>query len=549
MVPVGTVAVDLTERLEAVMPDGRDEFMVSTGGEELLADLASVLSFAANAIFSPDVDHVRRLVTGGRDRPDRTTPSHVLRRTFDSDLCLHEDELDDISRFVAQLVALNRVNFEKAMRAIRQVVNAATRVSDDPTLAYTMFVAALESLSPTAEPSAHSWTTLDGRKRRIIDPALEGVELLHAERIRSAILQAEQAGATRRFVSFALNHVSPSYYRAEATGALRPMSAFALERALKRAYAIRSKNVHVLEELPLEAWVYTDRADSVNPDGKGLMLSLEGLNRLSRHVIRGFVERASTIQEEAFDYRTALPNVLRIQLAPQMWVGAPATLSAGTAAARLEGFVDLLIDALRPSQSSAPGETEQETKTLPVDMRPVLERIEQILPGTAKPIARRSLIAIYILWHHFLLKDLHQPSAGPFLEMYSRELNAPSIQGFILSIMTGHEAPWTAQELKELAEQRLIDRSKGTAESVAPAVEAALAAKAALMLAEENQHAEAALFLSRAVEELPGNERLIAAETTYQEGGVLAIDLRALVLGVPAPEQDHQEEAESTKQN
>jgi hypothetical protein len=205
IVPVTTMAVELTERLEAVMPDGRDEILISTGGEELLNDLASVLSFASNAIFSADVDLVRRLVTGSNVGPDRRTPSHVLRRTFDSDLFLQEDEVDKVGHFVEQLVALNRTNFELSMRAIRQIVNASTRVADDPTLAYTMYVAALESLSSGVDPSEPSWTMLDNRKRRIIDAALAGVELLHAERIRSAILEAEQAGAARRFVTFVLD--------------------------------------------------------------------------------------------------------------------------------------------------------------------------------------------------------------------------------------------------------------------------------------------------------------------------------------------------------
>lgn len=536
IVPVSTVAVELTERLEATRPDGRDEFLVSTGGEELLADLASVLSFACNAIFSSDMDLVRRLVKGSDAGEDRTSPSHVLRRTFDADLFVRDEEIDDIDQFVTQLVALNRASFEQAIRAIRQVVSASTRVADDPTLAYTMFVAALESLSTGVEPPEASWTTLDGRKRRIIDTALAGVELLHAERIRAAILEAEQAGATRRFVTFVLEHVSPSYYRAEATAALRPMSAFELERALKRAYAIRSKNVHLLEELPREAWVYTDRADAVNPAGMGLMLSLEGLNRLSRHVIRGFIARAPTVQEEDFDYRAALPNILRMQLAPQLWVGDSTTLSAKSAASRLNGFVELLIEALRPS-SNGPAEKSQppETKTIPVDMHPVLDRIEKILPGIRKPVARRSLIAIYLIWHRILKEEFHQPSAESFLKLYNQELEAPSLQGFIVATVLHLEPSWTVSDYEELTNQRRIDRSKGRAEPVDAAFEAALAAKTALMLAAEDRHDEAKSFLARAVEEWPGNVRLIEAESAYQKGQPLVIDVNALVFGIPLP--------------
>lgn len=66
-------------------------------------------------------------------------------------------------------------------------------------------------------------------------------------------------------MAFVMDNVSPEYFRTEAAGVVRPIRGADLERAVKLAYDIRSRNVHVLEDLPPEAWVLGDGADSRTP--------------------------------------------------------------------------------------------------------------------------------------------------------------------------------------------------------------------------------------------------------------------------------------------
>ncbi|WP_230118308.1 hypothetical protein [Arthrobacter sp. Bi83] len=501
----------------------------------MLNDLAAVLSFAANAIFSQDVDLVRRLVPVAGNKNDPRSPSHVLRRTFEPGVFLQEDDIQEVIRFVEQLVALNRSSYELAIRAIRQVVGASTRVADDPSLAYTMFVAALESLSSVTDAPRQTWDAFDVRKRRLIDASLTGLDYDMAGKIRAAVLEAEKAGATRRFVTFVLDHISPSYYRTEAVDALRPIPAVNMERALKRAYGIRSRNVHDLEELAPEAWTYTNQADSVDPAGKGLMLTLEGLNRLSRHVIREFVARASTVQDEAFDYRAALPNVLQLRLAPEMWINDATGLTAKTAAAYFEGFVELLLDKA-PQMPSPDGEPPGRV-ILPA-MGPVLSLIENKVPRTRNLAAKRSMVGIYVLWHSLLPEDSHLPAAQAFLHTYAPVLDPPSIQAFVVATILGQEIIWATEEFREFAKRRLNDRADGKADPIATVFEAAIAARLAMTFASTENLELAAAYLSRAVEELPGNQRLMHAETSFQSGETLELDLHGLIFGVPISESD-----------
>jgi hypothetical protein len=86
-------------------------------------------------------------------------------------------------------------------------------------------------------------------------------------------------------VPTAFAHVGPSFYRAEAADAVRPIRAVDLLRALDIAYQFRSRNVHTLQTLDPELWQATMRAETLPYEGV-TALSLQGLNRLSRHVVR-----------------------------------------------------------------------------------------------------------------------------------------------------------------------------------------------------------------------------------------------------------------------
>ncbi len=129
-----------------------------------------------------------------------------------------------------RLLALRRGHFERVMRAIRRIVRATQRAVDDPTVAYVDFVTALEALSAGSEGATLGWDRLDGRKRTLIDTALKGVDDDAAGRVRGAVLEAERAGAKHRFVTFVLEHVSPAFFRHEASEAVGPVRGADLER-------------------------------------------------------------------------------------------------------------------------------------------------------------------------------------------------------------------------------------------------------------------------------------------------------------------------------
>jgi hypothetical protein len=442
-VSVGTVTIEAEEQLEAAGPDGQPEFHISTGGHELLDDLAAVAAFSLNVSFSRNQGLLDRLVSDTPGRVGHRRASNTLTRTFDPQVVLAEADIERARTFITRLLALDRTHFEAALRAVRRVVDATYLVGDDPTMAYTMFVAALESLSGYENwPDDHDWDRYDPTKAAIINAAVEKLTEKEAERVRDAVLEIDQLSLRRHFTAFVQNNIQPSFYRTEAVGAEFPIRSVDLPKALDFAYQLRSKNVHVLHTLAPELWAVVDRAETIASDGIRA-LGLQGLNRLSRHVISTFVDRAPARVDDTFDYREHLPGIVRMRLAPQLWIWHPDNMARGTAARIFDNFVSILVPSI----------AKRDGANMP-DMGAVLERIEDLVRGQNNASARLPAVALYELWHYFLRPNHHRPEAEEFLSTHRRDLDAPTLPGFVVRVLVGHAIEWSAEDVLKLVEQR-----------------------------------------------------------------------------------------------
>lgn len=498
------VSLEVVDRLPATDAEGQSFGMIATGGEELTQDAAAVLAFATNTTWSTDRDLLRRLVPATlSDRPGHA-PTSQLRRTFDPQVLLTDDAFADAAAFASTLLALDRTAYDKAIRAIHRVIDATLLIADDVTLAYTLYVAALESLAADTDAPPADWHSYDGRKRGLIDPALADLDPAQAERVRTAVLQADALGLARRFQAFTLDHVEASFYRAEAVGASRPITAASLPRALQFAYRVRSRQVHALEKLAPEMWAISQRSDTLPFDGQ-TVLSLEGLNRLCRHVIRRYVDRAPTGVDTRFDWWATLPGKVTLQMAPQYWIWKAPGLTIGDGPERLKGFLDLLLPALRG---------DEDAKLVP--MHDVLAAIEKLLPAEAVPAKRAPMVALYRLWHSFLDPTAHRPGKDKVLARFGPDLDQPSASAFAVCVLLEEEPPWPTDQLAAFAAERQAQLRRGNAQALPDRMDATLQLCLARRLWRDGDRPAAARALGTAVETLPGDGWLLELEQTVR---------------------------------
>lgn len=343
--------------------------------------------------------------------------------------------------------------------------------------------------------------------------------------MQAAVLQADALGLGRRFQAFAFDHLTPSFFRAEAVDAQRPISANALPHALSFAYQIRSRQVHALQRLAPEMSEIADRADTIRLEGRQV-LSLEGLNRLCRHVIRRYVDRAPTDHDHTFNYREALPGIVRMQLAPQYWIARADGLRTENVPAVLNGFLEVLLPVLRGGDD------------LSVNMTNVLEHIETLLPGEAAPAKRAPLVALYALWHRLLTVEVHRPDAQTVLARFEADLEPPSAAAFAVALILYGNPPWSTDELAAFALTRAEQLRRGKGQPLPAALDAALELCLARRLWQEGRAEDALTAVGRAVETIPGDVRLVAFEEqahadTAHAANLGTMDVRAFLLDAP----------------
>lgn len=532
---VGAVTVTVREQLEAER-DGQESGLVATSGEEIVDDLAAVLSFALNAVFHRSGDLVQRLVPA--EMQDAQTPSsRLFNETFDPHRYVPEEQIVDVRNFLTSLLALEREHYEAAMRAIRRIVRATQRAAEDQTTAYVDIVAALESLSAYHAAPTTGFGGLEDRKQRIINEALADADHALADRVREAVVEADRPGIRRRFIAFVLDSIEPSFFRHEAVAVQQPTRRADLERAVKAAYDIRSTSVHRLQEMAAETQALGRRVESMRDTRGDVVLTLEGLARLARHVVRDFVRSAPEGVDPDFDWRLHVPGMLHMQLAPQYWVWQADGFGHHSVGRYFTGFVEHLVDLPRdPSQPIA-------------DMERVLGRIEDLLPGTHDGPARSMMMAIYALWHARTSPSLHRPDAEKFLQRHGSVLQRPSLASYVVALLVRQHPSWSAEAWSALAGARREERRQRSHLDLPPGVDVALQLMAAEALLDNGQREAAATAAAAAAEEAPGNEQIMRWEAALLKGEATQVDLRALLCGVTpaAPESTAPSEESTTE--
>lgn len=515
---------EIVERLQKIPGGPFSGEVTATSGETLINDFAAVVSFALSITCTPDPDLARRLISV--ERPGLGTnlvPQKFIPRMFDAAVNWQPSDAERLQSFIADLMAMERKFYEGAMRAIRRFIVGAHRVSDDVNLAYSLFVMSMESLAQEFDGFEPTWEDYDEKKRRRVDEALQNATQATIDGVRTAILANEHAALSRRFREFTLAHLEPSFFRDEAVAAVAAVSRPDLSTALQQAYSIRSKYVHHLRDIPRLLVGIPGFHETIAIDGKPT-LTFAGLVRVAHHVIRTFVARAPKTETEKFDWMKDLPGKLTMQAASIYWVGNADGFDASNAKIYLEAFMGQIIGRLL-----------QPTEPV-TDMRPVLARIEAVLPGLAKPSQRLPLLALFFLFNYYAPDEVRSATYPTLVEAYKADLETPSIVSLAAHLATGQDPDWALPEMESLHALYFRERHHANTLRLGALLEAAFT----LRLAELNRLASDTIrakeLIALAVEVFPMHQGLRDYEKVLSTEGLTEISWWKILLpGVPRP--------------
>jgi len=502
---LAAMTCEMLEKIEK-HPDGdKPGVMISTGGASLLNDFAAVIAFTLDITCTPDLDLTRRLLA--TERPSlgiQSVPSQFIKRTFDRQIISKEGDGSALAQFVTRLVGLERKRFEAAMRSIRQYITGLHRIADNISLAYTQLVMSIESLAQEFDGRVADWTDYEQRKREKIDRALEGASTEIGDKVRNAVLANEHVAAARRFRDFALSHMAPSFFREEAAHTTGPISRGDLTLALQQAYAIRSRYVHTLEEIPklLTFGGPTAMAEMIEEENRPL-LGISGLARVARHIIMHFIARGPFVEREEFDYRGSLPNIVTMRLAPEYWIANASGFSYQHGPQRLSALIGQITSAVLLRTPNAKI----------TDMRPVLALVEQMMPSLQNPKQRLPLLTLYFLFHQWAGPDFSREQWPTLFEKYKADFDHPSIESFVAHILTGQQMDWTLDQFEELYQEYFKTRHRTTVTNIGRLLEAAFLLYVAEVNRKAGNEASARQLIASAVEAHPSHAGLRGFET------------------------------------
>jgi hypothetical protein len=498
---LSTLTYEVIEKIER--SDPLPGTLVSTGGKELIDDLAVVLSFTLNMICTTDSDLLRRLTAADSPESNRINRSQkYLRRVFDKRVNLRPEDVALINDFIVALVGLKRASYEGAIRAIRRYVTATHRIADDSSLAYGLFVMSIEALAQASDAPLPSWLDYDESKRDRIDTALNEAPAEVADRVRSAVLENEHVALSRRFRDFAMQHLSPTFFRQDAADCVRPIRRPDLVTLLKRAYDIRSGYVHRLEAVPKLLSIPFDHGETFAIDDQPT-LTFEGLARLARHVIKEFVKRAPKIEHEHYDWRSALPNVVTMKLGSQYWIARPEVYMPETAAQRLQAFlIEISSVLLRPTDAAL------------TDLSAILDKIEQLPLDSAKPCQRRAMLTLYHLFTTFAGPKYQRTRHQELLSRYEADYREPCIERLAICLLAWEPFPWPLETIEKLHESYYRTRHHKRSLLLPELLEAMLTLRLAEDYRLAGNETRARELLTFAVEAFPSNAAIRALENS-----------------------------------
>lgn len=476
--------------------------LISHGVDPYILDFSTLLSFTLNCTASPSYNLTDRLLGDQRGLSTHSTPKQAVKQVFDKEIIFKESDEKYLSEFIKHLIGLERSTYLGVMRAIRTYVTGMHRIADDFELAYTLLVASMESLAQDFDGHISSWCDYDQRKRKLIDNALSDADDAVSESVREAILNVEHTSLSRRFRDFSLQHITSEFFREETIGSINPISKFDLTKALKNAYQARSQYIHNLRKLPDLLTTHNSYSETCRI-GNETWLTIQGLSRLARHVIKNFIISQNTVESEEYDYSLERAGVIQVPLAPQYWVG-KTVIYEGSGSKKLEGFLSQYSDHL-----------ENKSNATTTDLTDLLSEVESKIHELKKH-DKLPYISLYLLFNGVIPETQRMKNVDKFSRMFEKELTKATPEALLLNLFFNIESPWDTETQYDCLTKYFRNRDNKFNFRAPKIIEAGMALQIAERYRIDKDYNKAMELIAIAVENYPDHKTLREFEEDFK---------------------------------
>ena len=291
--------------------------LVKIGDNVVIEQLKYILSFSLNAIFDENESKVEELCRQGS--VSEISISSYVTETFEKNRNLNKEDWEKSIDFYNKMISLPRNEYKVVMKCLAAYHASFSVFSRDISLAYSILVYALETLSSNFDEYTTSWDDYEQSIRKKLDAQLDKVDNDVAEEIKSILVSKEHLKLSRRFCQFVLKYINDDYYISIDK---RQGTEDEVNQAISKAYIIRSKYAHELKPIMKQLM---DASNSKNSEifefQHEVFFTYSGLLRLTRTVITNFVNSRSELTSEDYAWYDDLPGVMSVELHPNLWLG------------------------------------------------------------------------------------------------------------------------------------------------------------------------------------------------------------------------------------
>lgn len=293
------------------------KILVKIGDNVVIEQLKYILSFSLNAIFDENESKVEELCRQGS--VSEISISSYVTETFEKNRNLNKEDWERSIDFYKRMMGLPRNEYNVVMKCLAAYHASFSVFSRDISLAYSILVYALETLSSNFDEYTTSWNDYDQNIRKRLDAQLDKINDDIAEEIKNILISKEHLKLSRRFCQFILKYINDDYYISIDK---RQGTEDEVNQAIAKAYIFRSKYAHELKPIMkqlMDAGI--SKKSEIFEFQHEIFFTYSGLLRLVRTVITNFVNSRNEVKSENYAWYDDLPGMMSVELHPNLWLG------------------------------------------------------------------------------------------------------------------------------------------------------------------------------------------------------------------------------------
>lgn len=403
--------------------------LVRIGDPEIVQQFQLLCMFGLKAFFDIDKNSVE---INCRQKPkssrDIYLPSTFAPRFFESQILGRMHEIEAFIKFVDKVIGLPREKYLIVINCLNNFSHALQVLNYNLDLAYSVLVYSIDSLSQSFGDFEPTWEDYNPEIKNKLDFCFSKIDPNSSSEIRKILLGSSNFRLQQRFIDFATNHVSDSFFTDEAIDVKNAVRKSELKRALRNAYTMRSKYTHQLRPIQGQLKIPQIARGDVFYWNNEPYLTFGGLVRLAYHVINNFIWKQEYLKSEEYDWTGDLPGIVTLEMAPQYWIGKYEGFIPSQATKGFSGFLSHIQEIIL-------------SKGALTDLRKLLEKYESLIPS-AKKKDKIPMLAMYYLYNFYVVQEAKRPNYEDFLKQYEDEFNESCIEIMIVYLLSNRKWPW-----------------------------------------------------------------------------------------------------------